>query len=117
MPYTPRRARARWREGAPAYVIDCFDSRGPGERYTVFCGSYAATPSGVFLERGEFRDTYVQFLGMSGAPSHPQGVSMWGEMSASDAARYRYREGKRRVRWLDLPEVIRRHVVARCAAE
>lgn len=102
--YTARRAGKRWREGAPDYVLDCFDSKGPGERYTV-----------MFKGEGgpEFKDTWIPFLGMSGAPTHPQGVSMWGELEAYKAAQYRYRVKHQRVRWLDLPEHIRSHVIAR----
>ena len=102
--YTARRAGARWREGAPDYVLDCFDSKNDGERYTV-----------MFTSEGgpEFKDSWVPFLGMSGAPTHPQGMSMWGELEAYEAAQYRYRVKHQRVRWLDLPEHIRAHVIAR----
>jgi hypothetical protein len=31
---------------------------------------------------GSFADTCVSFPGMSDGPTHPQGVSMWGEMEA-----------------------------------
>lgn len=102
--YRPRRAGKRWREGAPEYILDCFDNRGETcDHYTVM----------FWPERGTRRDVWVQYLGMSDAPSHPQGVSMWGELSAHDAANYRYRVKHQRVRWLDLPEHIRQHVVAR----
>ncbi len=103
--YTPRRAGKRWREGAPDYILDCFDDKTEGDRYTVMF-------TGKLLIRYA-RDVYVQYLGMSGAPEHPQGVSMWGEMKAHEAAAYRYRNGHRRVRWLDLPEHIRKHVCSR----
>lgn len=110
--YTPRRAgKKRWLEGAPEYVLDVLDSKGPGERYTVlFAGSLLIRESAAGNRRGR---VIVPFLGMSDAPSHPQGVSMWGEMDARDAAAYRYRCGKERIRWLDLPEHIRAHVIAR----
>ena len=52
----------------------------------------------------------VQFLGMSGAPTHPQGFSQWGELNAFD------RSGcGKHIRWLDLPENIRAHVIMRAA--
>ena len=59
----------------------------------------------------------MPYLGMSDAPTHPQGFSQWGELRAHEAAAYRYREGKRRIRWLDLPEHIREHVKARAEEE
>jgi hypothetical protein len=106
--YRPRRAGARWREDAPAYVLDCFDYPAFTDRYTVLLGER-------FLVAGNGPgETTVPYLAMSGAPTHPQGISLWGEMSAAQAAAYRYRNGHRRARWLDLPEVVRRHVVARC---
>ena len=106
--YTPRRASKRWLEGAPDYILDCFDDKGAGDRYTVlFAGP-------LLISDGTFGGTYVQGLGMSGAPSHPQGVSQWFELKAHEAAAYRERVRRReRVRWLDLPEHIRKHVIAR----
>ncbi len=110
--YTPRRANLkRWLQGAPPYVLDVFDSKEPSERYTVFFGA------DYMSRRGTYAESWVSYLGMSGAPSHPQGVSMWGEMSAHDAAMYRYRHGARRVRWGDLPADIRAHVTARATRE
>lgn len=105
--YTPRRAGKKWLKGSPVYVLDCFDSRGNGERYTVlFCGDYLITD-------GTFAGTFIPGLGMSGAPSHPQGVSQRFELRAYHAAAYRYRENKHRVKWETLPASIRAHVIAR----
>lgn len=119
--YTPRRASKRWLEGAPAYVLDVLDSKGPGERYTVLFTRpfvYVSNPDGSTSEApGRYADTWIQFLGMSDAPTHPQGVSLWGEMPAHQAAAYRYRCKRQRIRWQDLPEHIRRHVAARAADE
>ena len=99
--YKPRRAGKRWLEGAPEYVLDVFDNRGQtADRYTVLM---------YWPELGE----HVAYLGMSGAPTNPQGVSMWGDGHGREIAGYRYREGHYRVKWSDLPENIRRHVVAR----
>lgn len=113
--YTPRRAGSRWLQGAPEYVLDIFDSRNCGERYTVlFTGDLLAHYPATDVRR--YDNTHVQFLGMSDAPTHPQGVSMWGELRAYEAAAYRYRSGKQRIRWEDLPEHIRKHVVARATS-
>ena len=106
MSYTPRRAGKRWLKDAPDYVLDCFDNRGKTtDRYTVIFGKQ-------FMNNlhGQCR---LQLLDMSDAPTHPQGVSMWGEYTAYEIAAYRYREGHHRVAWLDLPEHIRQHVIAR----
>ena len=120
--YTPRRFGARWSEGAPAYVLDVLDNKGKtADRYTVLFGfplAYALDRDGKALpqgEKGEFGRTWIQYLGMSDAPTHPQGFSQWGEMTAHQAAGYRYASGKDRIRWLDLPEHIRKHVIARAA--
>lgn len=120
--YTPRRASKRWLEGAPAYVLDVLDNKGKtADRYTVLF----TFPLAFVMNRdhsagdkpGRYADTYIPYLGMSGAPTHPQGVSMWGEMSAHEAAAYRYRCKHHRVRWLDLPEYIRNHVIARATED
>lgn len=118
--YTPRRASKRWLEGAPAYVLDVLDNKGQtADRYTVlftFPYAYALDAKGNFLGegvRGAYAHTHIPLLGMSGAPTHPQGVSMWSEIKAHEAAAYRYRCKHHRIRWLDLPENIRAHVIAR----
>lgn len=99
--YTPRRAAARWLEGAPEYVLDVFD-HGPGtcDRYDVYFG-------GSMLDDTLLTYRKVMFLSMSANPSSPIGVSMWGEVEAS------YRLSHHRIRWLDLPENIRQHIAAR----
>lgn len=105
--YTPRRAGKRWQESAPAYVLDCFDDKGDGDRYTVFF-------TGEFLiTDGTFKGTHVPYLGMS----EHLGISQWGELDAYQCANYRYAKKHRRVRWLDLPDQIRKHVIARAAED
>ena len=102
--YKPRRATRRWLEGAPEYVLDCFDNKGKtADRYTVLFG-------GSLLEPVLLKDRKVFYLGMSEKPSHPWGVSNFGECSAS------WRPAHQRVRWLDLPEHIRQHVARRVSA-
>lgn len=101
--YRPRRASKRWQEQAPEYVLDCFDNKGKtADRYTVLFG-------GSLWEENMGRK--VPYLGMSDSPTSPQGVSMWGEVEAS------WRPSHQRVRWLDLPEHIRQHVIARATEE
>lgn len=103
--YRPRRALKRWLEEAPEYILDCFDNKGKtADRYTVLFG-------GSLLEESLLEKRKVFYLGMSSAPTNPQGVSMWGECEAA------WRPSHQRVRWLDLPEHIRKHVVARATME
>ena len=104
MKYQPKRSRAKFSEGAPAYVLACYDNDGKTcDRYTVLFGAPYWTPD---------MGRKVQFLGMSGAPTHPQGFSQWGELNAFD------RSGcGKHVRWLDLPENIRAHVIARATSD
>jgi hypothetical protein len=104
--YTPRRASRRWLEGAPDFVLDCFDHPKFGDRYTVMFGKE------LMPTRGSYADSSIAYLGMSADPTHPQGVGMWGEMEAYDAMQYRYRNKHRRVRWQDLPERVRACVIA-----
>ena len=100
MQYQPKRSRAKFSEGAPAYVLACYDNGGKTcDRYTVLFGAPYWTPD---------MGRQVPYLGMSGAPTHPQGFSMWVDLNAFD------RSGcGKHIRWLDLPEHIRAHVIMR----
>ena len=110
--YTPRRANlTRWLKDAPDYILDVVDSKNCGERYTVIFTKAMSSQSGAYHE------TWISFLGMSDAPTHPQGVSIWGEMEAWKMAAYRRRVHRQRIRWLDLPEHVRAHVIARATYE
>lgn len=117
MKYKPRRFSKRWSEGAPDYILDCFDDKKSGERYTVIFGAqfifHCPREGGIVEGPDGYSNTWVQYLGMDDSPTHPQGISVWGEFAAHEAASYRYRNKHRRVRWLDLPEHIRNHVIAR----
>jgi hypothetical protein len=99
--YTPRRAAARWLEGAPEYVLDVLDNKGrTADRYTVLFG-------GSLLDDTLLKDRRVHCLTLSSNPSHPLGISQWGDF---DAGR---RPSRQRIRWLDLPEPVRQHIVSR----
>lgn len=104
--YTPRRAGKRWREGAPDYILDCFDF-GPetADRYIIIFGGPDWTEGD-----GTYARTWLHYLGCG---EGGRGFSQWGEMSAHNAAAFRYANGHRRVRWLDLSEATRAHIVAR----
>lgn len=97
MSYRPRKASKRWLEGAPDYVFDCFDHKKGLERYTILLGGPEFW--------NEAMGRHVSYLGTCATG---KAVSMFGECEAS------YRPAHHRVRWLDLPEELRRHVIARC---
>ena len=108
--YTPRRAGKRWLAGAPEYVLDVFDDPRTIDRYTVLFGG------SLLNGTRDGKQVWIDYLGMSGAPEHPQGFSQMGELSIGEAQDYRYRNGHYRIKWMDLPEHIRRHVIGRATA-
>lgn len=108
--YQPKRSSKRWTEGAPEYVLACYDNGGLDNKRTGTVDRYTVMFGGSLWNPEMGRNVY--HLDMSDAPSHPQGFSQWGEMPASSRTGF----GKH-VRWLDLPERIRRHVVSRATAE
>lgn len=97
--YTPRRASlARWLQGAPEDVLDCFDAgEKEHDRFTIFLGKRFMCES----PRGH----HIGYLYCS---TCPRGYSGSGEMLAHEAAACRYRSGHQRVRWNDLPEAVRK---------
>jgi len=98
--YRPKKSYAKWREGAPEFVLDVFDNKGrTADRYTVLLG-------GSHWDASMGRT--VAYLGMNDNPTSPNGFSQWGDCAAS------WRPSQDRIRWLDLPEHIRKHVTARC---
>jgi hypothetical protein len=100
----PRAASKRWLEGAPEYVIDVFDGGvAVADRFTVFF-------------RAEDDTGYVSYLGLSPAPTSPQGFSQWGHIPYHNFARYRRTAQRQRIRWGDLPENVRDHVRERAEA-
>jgi len=102
MAYQPKRSRAQFSKGAPAHILACYDNGAKTiDRYTVLIGA-------PFWCDYMGRD--VPYIAMSDAPTHPQGFSQWGEMPSANRAAC----GKH-VAWLDLPEHIRAHVIARTA--
>ena len=114
--YRPRRARSRWLEGAPAEVLDVFDNGGKtADRYTVFFGGPMLIMTGAAADVNP-GSVDVPYLGMSETPSHPQGVGMWGELRAYEVANYRYKHGRERIRWADLPDAVK-ECVTRSIAE
>lgn len=96
--YTPRRQSRRWLDGdCPREVLALYDDPRFADRYTVIYADLLDGPSGP----------YLWGRGMSGAPSHPQGIGMSFEQSAGAIAAYRYRERNRACRWSSLPEPVK----------
>lgn len=102
--YTPRRASKRWLANAPAHILDCFKNK---------CGTYDVLYTGPLLcwspsdGPRTFANCYIMGREMDSQPQHPQGVGMSFELKAHEAASYRYRNGKCRIKWDDLPEAVR----------
>ena len=96
----------------PAYVLACLDHPKYNDRYTVYLGGeFLISPNGVLRTP---LNTTVQYLGMNAAPTHPMGVSQWGEASWVELDDYVKRNRAFLVSWDDLPENIRKHVRSRC---
>ena len=107
--YSPRRASKRWLEGAPDYILDCLDDPRTVDRYTIiFCGD------DWIMGDGTYAGTRLHYLGCSAGGL---GFSQFGEFSAYDCAGYRYANKHRRVRWLDIPEETRRHIISRVESD
>lgn len=100
--YTPRRASAkRWLEGAPAHVLDCFKNS---------CGTFDVLYTGALLsplEGRTFANCEVSGREMDKDPAHPQGVGIFFSLKAHEMAAYRFRNGKRRIKWEYLPAKVR----------
>ncbi len=100
-PYIPRRSSARWLVDAPDYVLACYDlGEKIFDRYTILIGGRLRAP-------GMGRN--VECITMSESPMHPLGLSQFGDMPSADRGSL-----GRKVRWLDLPQPIRTHIISRC---
>lgn len=101
--YKPRRQSRRWLDAdCPKGVLAIYDSKGYGERYTVF---YAEPVAGE-----TFADMWIGYRGMSAYPFHPQGIGLYGEMRAHEMAAYRYRVRHQAAKWSSLPADVQRCV-------
>lgn len=99
--YSPRRQSRRWLDSdCPSGVLAIYDNKGKSaDRYTVF---YAEPISG-----DTFADIWIGYRAMSENPFDPQGVGLYCEMRAYQAADYRYRVKHQACRWSDLPERVK----------
>ena len=101
--YVPRKAGKRWLEGAPDFVLDCFDEpKETAEPYTILlCGDW-------LVSDGTFANTHIAGFGID-----DEGRSCSFELDAYHTAQFRFRHGRHRVKWESLPRVVRREVIAR----
>jgi hypothetical protein len=90
---TMRRAGKQWRATAPDCVVDCFYEPDFSDCYTV------VTNQGYEHNGTNF------YLVFSSSPN--LGTSGWHEMKHHDITAYRYRCGHKRIKWEDVPEVVR----------
>lgn len=102
--YRPRRQSARWLDAdCPKGVLAIYDNPAFADRFTVI---YAEPVTG-----SDYCNMWLGYRGMSEYPFHPQGVGMYGEMTAPNAAAFRYRERHRAAKWSSLPPDVRRCVL------
>lgn len=99
----PRRARARWLEGAPDYIIDCIYTKSYCEWVVLL--KWPNHDPDYYQRRG-----LIPILCVNDCPESPNmGVSMFDECHKDWRAKT-----KDRVRWLDIPEHVRKHIIRRC---
>jgi hypothetical protein len=96
----------------PAYVLACLDYPEYNDRYTVYLGGeFLISPNGVLRTP---LNTTVQYLGMNAAPTHPLGISQFGESSWFEYDAYVKTNRDFIVSWDNLPEKVRKHIRSRC---
>jgi hypothetical protein len=85
--------------GIPRY-IRCYDNgglekeKGSADRYTVvYTGNYSGKSKG-----------WHDYVGMSGAPFHPQGIGMHGQTQYRPCDRPTYSHLGKKIKFQDLPE-------------
>jgi len=93
-----RRAGKRWRENAPDIFVDAFDHGDKyHDRYTVFV-----------LPVDEYEnETWVSYLNTS---AKPQCYGGWEQMRGYQTSEFRFKNGRKRIAWNDLPEDVRKTV-------
>lgn len=102
MRYQPKRSTQRWLEGAPKALLAVYDNGGrSADRYTALYGA-------PLWNESMGRNVPCRF--MSENPFHPQGVGIFGDHPSY----WRNSLGKK-VRFLDLPEQVRRCIEEDCA--
>jgi hypothetical protein len=98
----PRKAPAKYLEGAPPYLLAIYDQgEKVGDRYTALFG---------WPLWDEKHPHTIHYLGFNAVPTSPNmGISMWGELKARSD---RTGLGKL-IAWADMPEDLQRHIISR----
>lgn len=92
--YRPRRATAKWLEGAPEWVLVVYDKPDYVDRYTILLG-------GSMLDDALLRHRAVYFVSIG------RGINYWGEHPAN----LRETLGKK-IRWADLPLEVQKKAIS-----
>lgn len=92
--YRPRRASAKWLEGAPEWVLAVYDKVDYADRYTILLG-------GSMLDDALLRHREVYFVSIG------RGISYWGEHPAN----IRETLGKK-IKWADLPTEVQQRAIS-----
>lgn len=110
--FTPRQRKDKSVD-RPPYVLACLDHPSYNDRYTVYLGGEFLTATRNDEVRTRM-NTNVGYLGMNDAPTHPLGVSQFGEAKWVEWDDYMREHRKFVISWDDLPEKVRKHVRDRC---
>ena len=92
--YRPRRASAKWLQGAPEWVLAVYDHANYADRYTILLG-------GSMLDDALLRDRKVHFVSIG------RGIGHWGEHPAN----MRDSLGKK-IKWADLPSEVQQQAIS-----
>lgn len=92
--YRPRRATAKWLEGAPEWVLAVYDKPEVLGRYTLLLG-------GSMLDDALLRQREVYFVSIG------RGIIYWGEHPAN----LRETLGKK-IKWADLPLEVQKKAIS-----
>ena len=92
--YRPRRASAKWLEGAPEWVLAVYDDANYADRYTLLLG-------GSMLDDALLRNRKVHFVCIG------RGIGHWGEHPAN----LREPLGKK-IKWADLPSEVQQQAIS-----
>lgn len=105
MTYRPRRAPARFLEGAPVELIAVYDD-GPAtfDRYTAIYDDIAA----------DARDTWIGYRGMSEHPTAPTGFGIYEQFREYDLRRFRCRSYRKYIAFAALPPDVRKTIERDC---
>lgn len=84
-------------------MVDTFDMGEQfADRYTV-----------IVLPVEEYdRTKWVMVINSGERPNHPQGVFIVDQKPVHEVSGFRFRNGRKRIAWKDLPAIVRENIVA-----